>query len=260
MGEVVPFRRGPGPEQPAVEPAAPPRKAGTLADEGLHPRTRRAAPQARALAAEQAGEARRRYSSAAVRARAEKLIAAGKVVPARITLALDIMGLNGPEIDEQVGTWHGNPGGDIDRWEQALAVPSPAQVELLAKLTDFPVAWFYEPVETGPLLDNGPVWMCFSDRRGCAQVQPHVVTEAGVLLYEGQPREPVDTCPARLPGMPAAELPQPSPGPAKAPPAGRAAAAKKKPAAAVQPSLPTPMPEHARAEFDRIFAARRNRT
>jgi hypothetical protein len=256
VGEVVPFRRS---EPDPGESAEAPRKAGALPDEALHSRTRRASPQARALVAEQAAEDQRRYASAAHRASTEKLIAGGKVVPARITIALDICGLDGPEIDEQVGTWHGNPDGDIDRWEQALAVPSPQQVELLATLTECTVAWFYEPLEPGPMLENGPVWMCFSGREGCTQVQPHVITDAGVLLYEGQPREPVDTRTGPLPGMPVPQAPPAGERASKAPTEGRAAPVKRQAAAVVQPTLPTRMPGHLRAELDALFAARRDR-
>lgn len=247
MGEVVPLRK------PKPEP--PPRKAGTLPDEALHSRTRRAAAGARALAAEQAGEDRRRYVEAAQKARTDNLIAAGRVVPARITIALDLRELHGPEIDEHVGTYHGNPDGDIDRWEQALAVPSREQVELLAKLTDFPLAWFYEPIKPGPFTD-GPIWMC--GRGGCELVQPHIITELGVLLYEGQPRDPVDTRPAPLPGMPTPEPPAPRERTPTAAVAPRNTPPAKKTTPA-QPTLPNRMPADLRAQLDQMFAARKQR-
>jgi hypothetical protein len=243
MGDVVSFHRPGG--QPQTGPVTP----AALQDKALHTRTRRAPPGTRALAARQAGEDRRRYEQAAGAARREKLVRAGKVVPARITIALDLQGLHGPQVDEQVGTWHGNPDGDIDRWEQAIAVPSREQVQLLAALTGFPPAWFYEPIEAGPQ-PGGPIWMCGTR---CELVAPHVITAGGVLLYEGQPREPVDTCPAPLPGMPVPEA---------APPRKRAPAARKrvgKPSA-VQPALPTRMPAGVRAQLDEMFAARRSRT
>lgn len=240
-----------GNSDPAGEPSRD-RADGALPDEALHTRTRRADPGARALAAQQAGEDRRRYVAAASTARAEKLIAGGRVVPARITIALDLRELHGPAVDEQVGTWHGNPDGDIDRWEQALAVPSREQAEQLAALTDFPLAWFYEPLRPGPFTD-GPAWMCFSGRRGCELVQPNVITAEGVLLYEGQPREPVDTLPAPMPGMPAPETPAPR----KRAPAARTTPRKKAPAAVQQPTLPNLMPERLRTELMAKLAARK---
>jgi hypothetical protein len=213
----------------------------------------------REVAAEQNIAGRVAFRQASTRQGDERRIAAGLVVPARITMALDVRGLDGPEIDEQVGTFHGNPSGDIDRWEQALAVPSREQVQLLGKLTDFPPAWFYRPIPPGPQF-SGPVWICYRGRRGCRTLQPDVVTEDGVLLYEGRPRDPVDTCTAPLPGMPAAPVPEAPPRQERAP---QAAAAPRKRAAAKagqQPTLPKPMPAHVRAELDLLFAARRERT
>jgi hypothetical protein len=226
-----------------------------LRDAALHPRVRRAAPGARALAAEQAARDRARYTAAQVSDRHRKLIAAGIVVPARITIALDAEGLGGKALDEQVGTWHGNPDGDIDRWEQALAVPSPEQVRMLAVLTGCPEVWFYEPIEPGPLPADGPIWICYTGRGGCTAAKPHIITAGGVLLYEGQPRPPVDTCPAPLPGMPAPQEPAPRKREPAATQAPRKRAASK---AAAQPALPTSgvMPAHLRAELAAKLAAR----
>lgn len=141
----------------------------------------------RALASDQNAHDRQAYTRAAIRQEADRLLATGRVVPARITLALDSRGLDGPEVDVACGTWERNPDGDVDAWELALAVPSPEQVRLLAALTGYPIAAFYEPIEPGPLF--GPVWMCWSGRRGCELVAANVVDERGVLLYGGAPRE-----------------------------------------------------------------------
>lgn len=79
-------------------------------------------------------------------------------VPARATLALDMAALYGPEVDRAVGTWEGNPDGDVDAWELGEATPTRAQVRLLAQLTDRPIAWFYLPEE--PWETEGVMWLC----------------------------------------------------------------------------------------------------
>jgi hypothetical protein len=68
------------------------------------------------------------------------------VVPTRITTALDARGLDGPDVDEQVGTWTGNPAGDVNAWQRGEAVPSREQVRRLAELCEMPVVYFYEPI------------------------------------------------------------------------------------------------------------------
>ncbi len=225
---VLPFGR-PKPDTPAVATA----KRG------------------RDLAREQNLAARLAYQEVLYRQDNERLLADGRVVPARITMAMDLAGLHGPDVDERCGTYHGNPAGDIDRWEQALAVPSAEQVELMAAETGFPVPWFYRPVKPGPTPGEGPIWICWRDRRGCEASAPDVITEQGVLLYGGEPRPPVDTCPPPIPGMPAPERQPKPPRPAPAPPA------KKAPPAVVQPTLPTRMPDHLRAELAAKLADRK---
>lgn len=63
-------------------------------------------------------------------------------VPARITIALDIRHLDGPEVDLACGAREP----DVDDWEAARKVPSHEQIILLAALTRFPVEFFYRPV------------------------------------------------------------------------------------------------------------------
>lgn len=142
--------------------------------------SQRAQPGARALAAEQAASSRAGYMTALNAQKAARLIATGRVVPARITMALAICGLEGPEVDTACGA--AEP--DVDMWELGLAVPSLEQLEKLAALTGFTVAYFYGPLEPGPL--TGPVFMCGTH---CEISEPDVVDENGVLLYGGQPRD-----------------------------------------------------------------------
>lgn len=166
---VTPFRR-------SVPERLPP------AQEALSDRVRRAAPGARALAAAQAAASREGYMTAVFRQRDERLIASGRVVPARITMALDSCGLDGPDVDAACGA--AEP--DVDMWELALAVPSHDQVEKLAALTGFTAAWFYMPLEPGPM-QGGTTFIC-GDRH-CETREPDVIGANGVLLYEGRPRE-----------------------------------------------------------------------
>lgn len=135
---VVPF----GPRPPKAAPASAERPPE---DAGLHRSTRRAAPGAKRLAAEQNAAGRHAYIAAALKQRHEKTIAEGEPVPARITIALDAGGHEGPEVDLAVGTWEGNPAGDVDAWEDTddPRLPSAEQVRLLADLTGFPEVFFY---------------------------------------------------------------------------------------------------------------------
>ncbi len=83
---------------------------------------------------------------------------AGKTpVPERITMALDLRELYGPEVDQALGGEEPM----VDEWEAGARVPSLEQVQALARLTDFPVRFFYEPPP--PPLTGG--WMCGED--GC---------------------------------------------------------------------------------------------
>lgn len=109
-------------------------------------------------------------------------VARGAVVPARITLALDMRGMYGPQVDVAVGTFEGNPDGDVDGWEAGRAVPSEEQISLLAAATGFPAGWFAKPIKPGPLV--GPVWICYRRKVNgarCHRVEPDWVDERGVL-------------------------------------------------------------------------------
>jgi hypothetical protein len=85
-------------------------------------------------------------------------------VPARITLALDAIAAEGPDVDIACGTWEGNPAGDVDAWELGESFPTPAQVELLAAYTGMTPEYFYltpEPAEESGIR----LFMCARNRR-----------------------------------------------------------------------------------------------
>ena len=240
-GEVVPFRR-----RGEVQDAAPPARGEHL----LHQRTRRAEPGARRLAAEQAGPQREAYAGAAMDQANERLIATGRVVPARITLAMNLRGAEGPDVDVACGTFEGNPAGDVDDWELGVAVPTREQVRLIAVFTDFPEVWFYRPMKPGPLVGNAagePGFIFLCGPRGCTIVKSDWVDENGVLHYgDGdEPRAKADHVQVSLPIL-AGEPVEKAPPSRENTPAPR----KKAPAPAVQPTLPTRMPEHLRAGLE----------
>ena len=76
----------------------------------------------------------------------------------RITAALDMRELYGPEVDQALGGEEPM----VDEWESGARVPDLTQVQALAGLTGFPVWFFYQPPPP-PDLKNG--WICGSD--GC---------------------------------------------------------------------------------------------
>ncbi len=157
--------------------------------EWLSKRSRSAPPEARRLAAAQNVDSHNRYLNALERQRHDREKTA-LPVPARISMALDIGGHEGPEVDLAVGTFEGNPAGDVDLWECGLASQNAEQVKLLADLTGFPVEWFHKPMEPGPLLGEGRMWICWSDSRGCQSPEPDIINDRGVLHYGGERRQP----------------------------------------------------------------------
>ncbi|WP_372672609.1 zinc finger domain-containing protein [Amycolatopsis kentuckyensis] len=82
--------------------------------------------------------ARRRAARFSPDQRAYQAWAAGDVVPHRITQALDLRGLYGPEVDEACGV--AEP--QVDMWEAGELYPAWEALVLLAELTDFPVEFF----------------------------------------------------------------------------------------------------------------------
>jgi transcriptional regulator with XRE-family HTH domain len=75
--------------------------------------------------------------------------------PTRITAALNLRGLYGPEVDAACGVEE--PA--VDMWEAGKLVPTPNQIRRLARLTGFPVAYFYQrPVQH---ICHCQIFVCF---------------------------------------------------------------------------------------------------
>lgn len=137
---------------------------------------------ARDLARQQTHDQRARYERAQARQETERLLRDRRPVPARITLALDVGGFEGPEVDVACGAVE--PA--VDLWECGAETHTAGQVKLLAALTGFPVSYFYMPVEPGPQLGSqGAMWICATG--GCRSPEPNWVDEHGVLHYGGEP-------------------------------------------------------------------------
>lgn len=89
--------------------------------------------------------ARRRMERTIAAERAYREWAAGKAIPYRITQALNLRALYGPEVDEACGVEE--PA--VDEWEAGVRYPSWDQLRALAVLTDFPVWYFVRPLPDG---------------------------------------------------------------------------------------------------------------
>lgn len=70
----------------------------------------------------------------------------GQVVPHRITTALDLRSLQGPEVDRQC---HAREP-EVDEWERGQRYPRWDQLLALAELTEFPPGFFFLPIEPIP--------------------------------------------------------------------------------------------------------------
>ncbi len=83
---------------------------------------------------------------------------AGKTpTPGRITAALDMRDLYGPEVDQALGGEEPM----VDEWESGVRVPALEQIRALSELTGLPVRFFYLPAMAP--FDSG--FICGSD--GC---------------------------------------------------------------------------------------------
>jgi hypothetical protein len=94
--------------------------------------------------------AMRRVERAASADEAKQRWLQGRVVPHRITAALDISRLDGPDVDEACGVLE--PA--VDRWERGTLYPTWEQLLRLAVLTGFDVAFFTTPVDDEPMATN----------------------------------------------------------------------------------------------------------
>lgn len=99
-----------------------------------------------------------------------------KPIPDRITAALDIRGLYGPEVDLACGVEE--PA--VDLWEAGELVPTAEQVEALARLTGFPVRFFYTP----STVKVDRLFICRTD--GCELVDTR--PDADIQPFTGQGR------------------------------------------------------------------------
>ncbi len=71
----------------------------------------------------------------------------GQVIPHRITTALDLRALYGPEVDAACGVQE--PA--VDEWEEGVRYPTWEQLLALAELTDFPVKFFTTMLPAAPI-------------------------------------------------------------------------------------------------------------
>jgi hypothetical protein len=86
---------------------------------------------------------------------------AGALVPYRITKALDLAGLYGPEVDRLCEAEEP----EVDEWEIGTRYPRLAQVRALADLTDLHPLWFFRTTDQDTDRLTSPAFMCGD--RGC---------------------------------------------------------------------------------------------
>lgn len=101
---------------------------------------------------------RERYDRALSRQRMHR----GRIYPQQITLALDLAGLYGPEVDRALGGEEPM----VDEWEAGTRTPTHDELVALADLTGMvTVEFFYmNPAEVPPTVG----WLCGSD--GCVRL------------------------------------------------------------------------------------------
>lgn len=92
----------------------------------------------------------RKVRRTAVDATLHETWADGRLVPGRITSALNLRKLYGPEVD--VACEAQEP--DVDQWEAGELYPDWHQVVALARLTDFPLKFFFLPMDCSPPLET----------------------------------------------------------------------------------------------------------
>src|ERR1035441_309812 len=116
-----------------------------------------------------------RVDAAAERRNPAAYYAGQSPTPERITTALDMRELYGPEVDQALGGEEPM----VDEWESGACVPAFEQMQRLAVLTGFPVKFFYQPASKP--IEGG--WICGSD--GCRPLGETVEHECPTC---GKPR------------------------------------------------------------------------
>lgn len=106
-------------------------------------------------------------------------------VPARITAALDMRELYGPEVDHACGVEE--PA--VDEWEAGDRIPTAEQLALLAELTGFPIRYFYQPM-TGETQLTGIIICGRSGPKGGGPLRCQRVETAPPIL-QPKPGAPV---------------------------------------------------------------------
>ena len=114
----------------------------------------------------------RRHERETAEQEAHRLWRAGCVTPWRITAALDIRGLYGPEVDEACGVQEPC----VDMWEDGQLYPTWEQLLALAKLTGLPLRFFTLGGEPVPI--NATSLLCG-------------LSEAEIAAWKREHREPV---------------------------------------------------------------------
>jgi hypothetical protein len=109
---------------------------------------------------------RERFRAIVAAQRADARRRAGPPTPARITLALDLAGLDGPQVDVTCGGVEPM----VDEWETGTRIPTGDQLEALARLTGMTVDFFYLPAPD-PMVG----WICqrSGPGKGCTRIDTH---------------------------------------------------------------------------------------
>lgn len=100
----------------------------------------------------------------------------GLTVPHRITLALDIRQLHGPQVDRDCGAREP----DVDQWETGEKYPTWEQLLALAELTAFPPEFFTPEPGHVHALGPGVMFVCYRSRRAW---NPRVEIPSPVLAF-----------------------------------------------------------------------------
>lgn len=97
----------------------------------------------------------------------------GFVIPARITMMLDLRSLYGPEVDAACGVEEPT----VDRWESGEVYPTWEQLQALARLCECGTIWFTDSI---PWTHMGTVFICDRSKRvgQGAQVLPEPILRA----------------------------------------------------------------------------------